>query len=44
MAPCTFNLLASTRAEGDAIGTRGGLQRPEYARFVRITVVVGHLG
>ena len=34
-------LLAGARAEGDPIGTRGRLQRPQRARVVR--VVVGHV-
>ena len=32
------------RAEGDAISTRCGLQRPEHTDLVRIGVVVGHVG
>ena len=38
------HLLPSAWAEGDAVSTRGGLQRPERAGLVRITVVVGHVG
>ena len=38
------HLLADAQAEGDAIGTRGCLQGPEYAGLVRIAVVVGHVG
>ena len=38
------HLLPSAGAEGDAVSTRGGLQRPERAGLVRITVVVGHVG
>ena len=37
-------LLAGARAEGDAIRTRGGLQRPERAGFVQIAVVVSQVG
>ena len=36
------HLLAGWWAEGDAMSTRRGLQRPERARLVRIVVVVGH--
>jgi hypothetical protein len=38
------HFLASTRTEGDAVCARCGLQRPERAGLVRITVVVGHVG
>ena len=37
-------LLASTRTEGDAVSACRGLQRPERAGLVRITVVVGDVG
>ena len=37
------HLLAGPRTEGDAIGTRRALQRPERAGLVRIAVVVGHV-
>jgi hypothetical protein len=32
------HLLPGARAEGDSVSTRGGLQRPEHARLVRIGV------
>ena len=38
------HLLPSAWAEGDAVSTRGGLQRHERAGLVRTTVVVGHVG
>ncbi len=38
------HLLAGAWAEGDAVGARGGLQRPEHAGLVRIGVVVGLAG
>ena len=44
---CTLqrqHLLASARAEGDAVSTGRSLQRSEYAGLVRIAVVVGHVG
>ena len=37
------HLLPGARAEGDAVGTRRSLQRPERAGLVRITVVVGEV-
>ena len=37
------HLLAGARAEGDAVGTHCGLQRPEHAGFVRITVGFGQV-
>ena len=36
--------MAGARAEGNAIGTRCGVQRPEHADLIRVAVVVGHLG
>ena len=44
---CTLQrqrLAASARAECDAVSARLGLQRLERAGFVRIAVVVGHVG
>lgn len=32
------------RTEGDAVGARRDLQRPEHAGFVQIAVVVGRIG
>jgi len=42
--PQRQHFLAGAWAEGDALRTGGGLQRPEYAGLVRIGVVVGHVG
>ncbi len=38
------HLLPGAWAEGDAVGTRRGLQRPERAGLVRVCVVVGQVG
>jgi len=38
------HLLAGAWAEGDTVGTRGCLQRPERAGLVRIAVAVSHIG
>ena len=38
------HLLPSTRTESDAVSACRGLQRPERAGLVRITVVVGDVG
>jgi hypothetical protein len=35
--------LASTRAEGNAVNTRRGLQRPEHAGLVRLSAFVRHV-
>ncbi|NDG38876.1 MAG: hypothetical protein EBY28_05650 [Betaproteobacteria bacterium] len=37
------HVLAGAWSEGDPVGARRGLQRPEHAGLVRITVVVGHV-
>lgn len=38
------HLLASARAEGDAVGTRGGLHRPKPAGVIRVSVVIAQAG
>lgn len=37
------HLLPSARTGGDAVGSGRRMQRPERARFVRVTAVVGHV-
>lgn len=37
------HLLAGARAEGDTVGTRGSLRRPERAGVVRVGVAVDHV-
>jgi hypothetical protein len=44
LPPQRQHLLAGARAEGDAMRTRGGLQRPEHAGVVRVGIVVSHVG
>ena len=44
MALSIVSLLASTRTKGDAVSTGRSLQRLKRAGYVRITVVVGHVG